>query len=157
MVTVEGSESTGVPVGGVPVAVAMFVMEPASTSACVTVYVAVQVICIVGMSNAAPAGQVTGDMVPIPVNEFSLTATLLRVTLPVLVTTNEYVISRPTVNEAASEGDADFTSVNAGAGAAVTVAVDGPESVGVVAPGAVPCATAVFVTEPASISACVTV
>jgi hypothetical protein len=36
-VTFEGGESTGGPLGGVPVALAMFVMEPASTSACVTV------------------------------------------------------------------------------------------------------------------------
>jgi hypothetical protein len=53
-------------------------------------------------------------------------------------------------------GFADFTIVIAGAGAAVTVELDGGD---VTSPpvGGVPVAVAVFVTEPASTSAWVTV
>ena len=54
------------------------------------------------------------------------------------------------VNE---DGVADLTTVIAGPGTAGTVAVEGPDSTGVVDPGGVPCAVAVLVTEPASTSA----
>jgi hypothetical protein len=79
-------------------------------------------------------------------------------TLPVLVTTNEYVITCPAVNEAESDGDADFTAVSAGAGAVVGVCVvEGVEMVGVVMPGGVPLAVAELSTAPAVTSAAVTV
>ena len=71
------------PAGEVPVAVAVFTIDPASTSACVTVYVAVHVVDAVGAR--VEAGQVTADRL----GSGSLTATALSVTLPVFVTANE--------------------------------------------------------------------
>ena len=57
-VTDDGGDTGGVtPAGGVPVAVAVLVTEPASTSACVTVYVAVQ-------STLAPAPTHPADTSP---------------------------------------------------------------------------------------------
>jgi hypothetical protein len=53
--------------------------------------VAVQVICASGASEAAPAGQTTSESSPVPENSPSSTTTSLSVTLPVLVTRNEYV------------------------------------------------------------------
>jgi len=50
-----------------------------------------------------------------------------------------------------------LTRVSAGDWAAGTVAVDGLEVTGVVAPGGRPCAVALLVTDPASTSAWVTV
>ncbi|VXB13772.1 conserved hypothetical protein [Massilia sp. 9I] len=91
-VTVDGGESTGVPPGGVPVAVAEFDVDPRSTSACVNVYVAVKVVDPPGASVATEDGE-TGPNCPDPVNPESFTDTSERVTLPVLLTTNEYVIS----------------------------------------------------------------
>ena len=67
----------------VPVAVAVSLTEPWSTSACVTVYVVVPVHLIEApgaMPGAAGAGQVTGPRVE------SFTATEVSVTFPVLVT-----------------------------------------------------------------------
>ena len=59
---------TGVvsPGGGTAVAVAVLLIVPASTSACVATYVAVHVTCAPGSSEAAPAGQVTAGGVPLP-------------------------------------------------------------------------------------------
>ena len=151
IVTCDGGDVMAGPDGGVPVAVASFVTLPASTSACVTVYVAEQIICAPG-SNDAVAGQLGADIAPEPLNEPSLTVGLVNVTFPVFVTTNEYVISRPTVNEAASDGDADFTIVIAGSGAIVTFASDCGE-VTVAPVGEVPVAVAEFVTCPAFASA----
>ena len=96
-------------------------------------------------------GQLIGDNVPVPVNDVSLTAMLLIVTLPVFVTRNEYVTVAPAEDTLA--GVADFTSDRLGDDGTVTTADDGFESVGVVVPGAVPDATAVFVTDPAFTSA----
>jgi hypothetical protein len=116
----------------------------------------VQVTCAPGANDAAPAGHTGTGGVPLPVKALSSTVTLVRVTLPVLVTTNEYVIVWPGVNECGESGDADLTTVNAGVGGAVTVAESGGEVSGVLEPGGVPCAVAVFVIVPASTSACVT-
>ena len=69
------------PVGGVPDAVAVLFTVPASTSACVSAYVLVQVVV------AAGARVVTGqETVP---TFGSLTPTLVSVTLPVFFTRNE--------------------------------------------------------------------
>jgi hypothetical protein len=153
IVTCDGGDVTSGPDGGEPDAVAAFVILPASTSACVTVYVAEQIICPPG-ANDVVAGQLGADIAPEPLNDPSTTVGLFNVTLPVFVTTNEYVITRPTVNEAASDGDADFTMLIAAAGVIVTFALDGGD-VTVPPVGEVPDAVAVFVTFPASTSACV--
>ena len=71
------------------VAVAVLLINPASTSACVATYVAVQVTRAPGSSEAAPAGQLTVGGVPLPVNAVSVTVAPVSVTLPELVTTNE--------------------------------------------------------------------
>ncbi|MDT4934161.1 MAG: hypothetical protein QOK11_2053 [Pseudonocardiales bacterium] len=91
-VLVDGGEVTGGPVGGMPVPVAVLVIEPAFTSAWVTTYVAVHVADAPGAREAIvapPPGHDSGDNVPVPVNEVSFTVTPVRVTLPVLVTRNE--------------------------------------------------------------------
>ncbi len=114
MVTSDGGDTGGWPWGGVPVAVAELVTVPASTSACVIVYVASQVTAAAGARVAAPAGHTTSERSPVPVNAPSSTCTSVSGTLPVFVTRNEYVISSPTAYSAAT-GDADFTTVIAGA------------------------------------------
>jgi hypothetical protein len=88
-VAVELLAVTGGPVGGVPDAVAVFVMEPASMSACVTAYVPVQVVDCCGIRVVT--GQVITGGVPVPENAVSVTPTPVRVVFPVLVTRNEYV------------------------------------------------------------------
>jgi hypothetical protein len=88
-VALDGGEVSVVPDGSLPAAVAVFVTEPELMSACVTVYVAVQVTLAPGAIDAAPAGQVAADMVPVPENAPSFTATPCMVTLPVFVTRNE--------------------------------------------------------------------
>ena len=113
MVTVAVSASVTVgPAGGVPAAVATLTIEPASMSACVTVYVAVHVVAAAGASTAT--GQVTGDRP----GSGSVTATELSVTLPALVTANEYVTTSPT----AAAGVAVLASEIAGCSSTVTVA-----------------------------------
>ena len=84
---VSGGEVTAGPTGGVPVAVAVFVTAPAFTSAWVTVYVAVHVVCAPGASVVT--GHEIAGGVPVPVNVVSVTEIPVRSTLPVLVTTNE--------------------------------------------------------------------
>jgi hypothetical protein len=86
---VDGGEVRVVPPGSLADAVAVLLTDPASMSACVTAYVAVHVTLAAGASDAAPAGQVTDDIVPVPENAPSVTPTPCIVTLPVLVTTNE--------------------------------------------------------------------
>ena len=88
MFAAEGSEVTGSPVGGVPVAVAELSTEPASTSACCTTYVAVQSMNSSG-ERVRSAGHVTADSEPAPVNSPSATEASVSVTLPVFVTRNE--------------------------------------------------------------------
>ncbi len=86
-VSVESVAVTGDPVGGVPDAVAVLATWPASMSACVSVYVAEQVVDSSGSSVVT--GQTTVPTLP------SATAASLSVTLPVFVTTNSYVIVEP--------------------------------------------------------------
>ena len=85
-VNVTESESvTAAPVGGVPDTVAVFTTEPASTSDCVTVYVAEHVVDPPGTKLVT--GHVTADN---PGNG-SATVIAVRVTLPVFNTTKLYV------------------------------------------------------------------
>ncbi|MDH2430314.1 hypothetical protein, partial [Sphaerisporangium sp. TRM90804] len=146
----DGAELTGGPVGGVPVATAVFVTDPVSTSTWVTTYVPVQVVEAWGSSVVT--GHVITGGVPVPVNAVSAAPTLVSVVLPVFTTRNEYVITRPAA--VTTPGDAVFSNDRLGAVSMVTVAVDGSElTAGPV--GGVPEATAVFTIEPASTSACV--
>ena len=81
--TVMVFELTGViagPVGGVPVIVAVLMTDPASRSIWVMVWVPVQMV-------DAPGPNVVAVQV-IPEVTASVTVTLVRVTLPVLVTVN---------------------------------------------------------------------
>ncbi|MFE2774359.1 hypothetical protein ACFXEH_19050, partial [Microbacterium resistens] len=66
IVTSDGSDVTGSPVGGVPDDVAEFVTDPASTSACCTTYVAVQSRNSPGESVLS-AGHAIADRSPAPV------------------------------------------------------------------------------------------
>jgi hypothetical protein len=79
MVTVAVAVTRG-PLGGVPDAVAVFVTPPASTSACVVAYVAVQDSSWAGASVSV--GQLTDER---PGSK-SVTLTEVSVTLPVFVT-----------------------------------------------------------------------
>src|SRR6185437_12962381 len=165
-VAVDGFESTGagfgsvgVP-GGVPCAVAVSVTDPLSRSACVTVYVPVQV-------SDAPAanvldGQVTPDIEAATEGALctSVTFTPVMATLLVFVTVNVNVTCWPTVLIAVVV--LAFTSVRPPVTVVGTVAVDGFESTGagvgsVGVAGGVPCAVAVSDTLPLSRSAWVTV
>ena len=74
---------TGTPTGGVPVAVAVFAIDPASMSACVTVYDAVHVVEAPGVSVVT--GHATADRP----DSGSVTPIEVRVTLPALATRNE--------------------------------------------------------------------
>ena len=82
----DGELVTAGPDGGVPATVAVFVIFPASISACVTVYFAAHVVVPWGAS--VDAWQVTADSIPVPENDVSLTVGLVSVTLPVFVTVN---------------------------------------------------------------------
>ena len=79
--TVSDGEVTDVPVGELPVARAVFVTLPASSSAAVTVYDAVQVVL-------APGSSVVTGQATEPVILLSATATAVIVVVPVLVTRN---------------------------------------------------------------------
>ncbi len=74
--------------GGTPVAVAVLVVDPRSTSAWVSVYVAVNVVESPGARVATEAGVIAPSS-PVPSNSPSLTVTSVIVTLPELVTKNE--------------------------------------------------------------------
>ncbi len=90
--TAAGSSSVTLgPVGGVPTAVARFSTTPASMSAWSTAYVASHPVDAPGASVVS--SQVTSDR---PTNG-SVTSTFVRVTFPVLVTVNVYVITSPGV------------------------------------------------------------
>ena len=84
MTVAESVSVTAGPLGGVPVAVAVLRIEPVSMSASVTVYEAVQVVEIEGAN--VDTGHETTDR---PGNG-SVTPTDVSVTLPLLVTKNEY-------------------------------------------------------------------
>jgi len=149
----DGGDTGGVtPGGGVAVAVAVFVIEPASMSAWVTVYLAVQFTLAAGASG--PGGQVAAGGAPAPENAVSSMVTALNVTFPVLVTWNVYVITWPA--PVTLVGSADLVTVRAGASTG-TVADDGGDTGGETPGGGVAAAVAVFVIEPASMSACVAV
>ena len=143
----ESEPVTAAPVGGVPVAVAVFTTEPASTSDWVTVYVAEHVVVPAGANVVV--GQDTADK---PASG-SLTPTPDNDTLPVLVTKNEYETDSPAA--VTLFGVADLSTVIDGKDVAVTVT----ESWAVTAApvGGVPLAVAVFEIVPASMSAWVTV
>jgi hypothetical protein len=74
----------------------------------------------------------------------------VMVTLPLFVTTNEYVTVCPAA--VTVDGFADLTTVNAGAGGVGIVTLDGGDVGGAVLPGGVPVAVAVFDTDPESTS-----
>ncbi len=136
---------TAAPAGGFADTLAELTTCPASTSAWVSVYVPVQVV------DAAGASWVVGhDTVP---TFASVTATLVSVTLPVLVTRNVYEMFEPAV--VATGVTADFFIVSAGVRVigvmTVLAAVNGAPI------GGVPEAVAVLFTVPASTSACVSV
>ena len=85
----DGTGGIGVPPGGVPTTVAVLTTDPASTSACVTVWVAVHVVDAPGASvvdGHDDAGRCSASVTAMPV----------IVTLPVLVTRNVYGIVWPT-------------------------------------------------------------
>ena len=87
IVTVAAASSvTFEPFGATAFTLAVFAIEPASTSACVDVYVAVQVV------EAPGASELTGHEIGDNPTCGSVTTTDASVTLPVFVTTNEYVI-----------------------------------------------------------------
>src|SRR5262249_32939864 len=131
----------------VPVAVPMFVMKPRSTSACVVVYVAVQVCRSPGTRTVS--GHVTADNP----GSRSTTCTAVRSTLPALTTRYEYVIVVP--GSVICTTSADFVMPIAGACAAGIVRL--VSSVAAVPLGGVPVAVPVFVMLPAFTSACVVV
>src|SRR5690606_24605240 len=84
----------GGPLGGVPVPVAEFATEPASTSACKIVYVAVPVTLSPGNNVPVLVGQ-TGKLIADNPTMGSVTATEVNVTVPVFASTNVYVIVSP--------------------------------------------------------------
>jgi hypothetical protein len=83
-VAVDGSEVTVGPVGGAPEAVAVFTIDPASTSAWVATYVLVQVVEACGTSVVT--GHVITGGVPEPENAVSTAPTPVNVVFPVLTT-----------------------------------------------------------------------
>src|SRR5580658_1158887 len=98
-VAVDGDEVTGEPVGGVPVDVAESFTEPWLRSAWVIVYVAVKVaacpgcrVVLVDVVQVPPGVTLwqVGPEVSEPAGDVwvSVTPTVVKVTLPVLVTTN---------------------------------------------------------------------
>ncbi|WP_228501965.1 hypothetical protein, partial [Plantibacter sp. VKM Ac-2885] len=142
-VTLEGGELMGVPPGGVPVAVAVFLSGPFARSAAVTVYSAVAVVDCPG--SRTRVGYLTADSVPVPVKVPSETLTSCRVTLPVLVIRNEYWITCPAAVTASRL--ALFTTLMLGAGSNGTeVSLGGDVGGGVFGSGGVPVLVAVLVT-----------
>ena len=142
-VVIESVAVAAAPVGGFAEADAELMTWPRSTSACVSVYVALHVVAAPGARD--PVGHVTVPIVA------SVTATLVSVTLPVFVTRNEYGIVEPAVLPEAFP--ADFFSVIFGAEAIGVVTES--ESVTAAPLGALAEAVAVLTTFPASTSACV--
>ena len=88
-----GVLSTGVLAAEVPVATAVLVMVPASTSACVGVYVAEHV--VLSPTARAVAAQVTAPIVPVPLNAVSSIPMSEIATLPVFETAKVYVTGWP--------------------------------------------------------------
>ena len=123
-------------------------------SACVTVYVAVQSTLAPGAN--APGGQLATGGVPVPVNDSSVMAGSVMVTLPVLVTWNVYVTTSPAADTVRRVGRLGHRQ-RRGRRSPATVTDDGGDTGAVTPAGGVPVAVAVLAIEPASISACVTV
>jgi len=159
IVTVASSVAdTADPVGGVPDAVAVLSTNPWSTSACVTVYVAVHVTDSPGANaNAScapvPLFTVLPDAyvhdthvksVPVPVNVVSATSTPLNDTFPSLVTRKEYVTTASGCDT--DVGDTDLVNAICGADLIVTSAVSVSDTADPV--GGVPDAVAVLSTTP---------
>ena len=144
---------TAGPGGGVPDAVAVFAIAPEFTSACVIVRVAVQVV------DAAGVSVVEGhEMLDKPVSG-SVMLTVVKVTLPVLVTRNENVCTSPNdapVGAVSAVKATDFAKDNAFTWV-IGVVVDDPGDVTAGPVGGVPDAVAVFVTDPIFTSDCVMV
>jgi hypothetical protein len=147
-----GDTGAVTPGGGVAVAVAVFAIDPASMSACVTAYVAVQSTLAAGANG--PGGHVATGTPPLPENTVSSIAIAVSVTLPVLVTWNVYVTTSPAAVTVA--GLADLATVKAAVRVTSTVADEGGDTGGVSPGGGVAVAVAVFAIDPASISAWVT-
>ena len=137
----------GVPDGGVATTDAVLTTEPLSRSACVTVWLPVHVV------DAPGANVVTGQVTPVVLASVTLTA--VTVTLPVLVTRNEYGINWPIAVTLARVVDLAIVSVGAWTAGTVTV-FDDTGLIGV-PEGGVAVTEAVLITLPASRSACVTV
>ena len=140
-VSVESVPVTAAPVGGVAETVAVFSTCPASTSACISVYVAVHVVVAFG------ASVVTGQVTPPAFGSETVIAP--SVTLPVFLTTKLYGSVEPAV--APDSVPACLSSVMLGA-AAIGVSTESVADTGSPT-GGVTVAIAVLVTWPASTSA----
>src|ERR1700760_4087398 len=134
--------------GGVPRTVPVVAFPPLSRSACVVVYVAVQSMLSPGAST------VFGQL--IPVRSGCTHATPVSVTVPVLAIVIPTASVCPAWSKLSGLTNPPVIAMPFDTWAG-TVADDGSDTVAVVAPGAVPCAVAEFVTAPASSSACVVV
>ncbi len=121
-----GTAVAVVPLGVIADAVLTSLSEPACRSAAVTVCFVVQVIEAPGASDAEPGAQV--GVATAPDEVVSVTAALRKVTLPVLVTTVEYVTTSPTAETVARS--ADLVIVSFGDCAAVTAVVTGGAAMG---------------------------
>ncbi len=150
-VAVEAADRTTAPVGEVAAAVALLTTEPASASACVTAYEAVQVVASPGASVVT--GQATEGTGPAGAVNVSAMLSPVTVWLPVLATANAYATVWPA--RLTVRGVAVLVRVIAAARVVVTVAVEAPD---VTAPpvGSVPATVAVLTTEPLSRSVCAT-
>ncbi len=144
-VSVESVAVTMLADGDLPDAVAVFATCPESTSVCVSAYVFVQVV------DAPGASELTGQVIVPALG--SVTPTVVRVTLPELVTMNVYAMVAP-----ATKPD--------GVPACLSTVIAGVRVIGAVADavvvtaapvGGVPVAVAVLLTTPASTSAWVSV
>ena len=140
------------PDGGVPEAVAVLLMEPAFTLACVMVRVAVHVV------DAPGASVVDGQLTTDSPGRGSETATDVSVTFPVLVTTNENVCTSPNdapVGAVSEEIAADLVRVIVFTCVMEVVTVDW--ALTVEPEGTLPVAVAVLMIDPAFTSAWVIV
>ena len=143
---------TTAPVGGRPLTLAVLRTDPASTSACRTVYVAVPVAVCPGVRVFGEPGQVIdGALRPARV---SVSVTPLSVTLPELRIVNANVTVLPTSPDPVVTEPVFCTAID---GTAAIRTVEGAVPVTAAPRGGVPVAVAVFATAPASTSVCVTV
>jgi hypothetical protein len=143
---------TVVPCALAPVTVPVATTEPASTSAWVSVYGAVQVVEPPGASVFV--GQLTLSEGPAGGARVAAVLRPVRLTFPVLVTRNDQVTAWPAVP--AEAGSTEVASATAGLWVVVTVALEGLDGRGRFRTP-VPVVTAVLVMLPLSRSAWVTV